>query len=1106
MRKQILTTLLLLLTAGTAVASSYCYIDDFVVPADMMGSEIVVPVKAHFDARVQAFDVRLTIPEGITFSGVDAGSDLEVHYLNQRGRSMINSVTPYTSQRLALVQCATTADGYWRPDGADSYECYGKVKWEAGDYDEMLLLYLNVNPDFVGGEVTVTTIPTSTDDTRGGTVLESGDDGQSVSIAAQFMPETQIIPSPVPVVTFDMDESGNLIVKVQGEGEQLSGYILVNGEETFIIDGYDTFECAIEPVYDYGKVIEVHVTGQLGDYLPSEEVVFCYELSPKERPLSSPPEIVFEEMENGVMIRVIGNGELYGQVLINGASFEIYGERSVEYFVERIYDGAQEIMVTAYAIDGPEYVQSEEVTMQYVLAAKERPLSCQPVIVFEDMGDGAMIIVTGSGELFGQVLVNGQVMTDISGNGSFYYYVERVYDEDQEIMVTAYALEGPEYVQSEVVTMQYVLAAKERPLSTPPEIVFEELENGVRIMVTGNGELYGQVLVNDNQVGVISGYGSFEFYVQKSDLEYIIITVTAYALDGPEYQQSETITYQYALEPLPLPDSPEPVITFTEQKDGVLVCVDGNGELRVTISVNGDYYTRDEALPDHYEHFFPASDEPQLINVEAYNILYYYNPSPVVYADYTMPARTPVPQFDIHRWDALNEDNCFKSECCGVGVEVSNGVDGKVYWRVNKNEEGFGPWEERSFDELEIGLLLICDEPFAYYTLEVYAVADGYMPSETITFGHFVKTYETGGCWPYDFIEDDIYYMLLGDGNVGVTFKRVDQVTQMSQGHCYEGNVVIPATVTHDGVTYNVTTIGRYAFMDCDIESLTLPESITRIERGAFVWTRLGSPLVIPKSVSEIEIDSFGMFGPSHVTSVIVEDGNAVYDSRGDCNAIIETATNTLIAGCASTVIPTTVTSIGDYAFIGTGIEDVTIPEGVTSIGIGAFRECQMSSIVIPNTVITIGENAFSFCYKVSRIEIGCAVTEISSYAFGGNNSLKTVISHAVVPPTRTAGLMYNFDLFSDYESAALYVPAESVEAYRAHEEWGNFSRIVPFIGAGPGDSNGDGVINVSDVTSLIDLLLSGEDVPAWVDVNGDGVVNVSDVTTLIDQLLGGGQ
>jgi hypothetical protein len=83
-------------------------------------------------------------------------------------------------------------------------------------------------------------------------------------------------------------------------------------------------------------------------------------------------------------------------------------------------------------------------------------------------------------------------------------------------------------------------------------------------------------------------------------------------------------------------------------------------------------------------------------------------------------------------------------------------------------------------------------------------------------------------------------------------------------------------------------------------------------------------------------------------------------------------------------------------------------------------------------------------------------------------------------------------------------VPQQSLEAYREHSTWKRFSRIVPFIGAGPGDANGDGVINVSDVTSLIDLLLSGEDVPAYIDVNGDGVVNVSDVTTLIDQLLAG--
>ena len=97
------------------------------------------------------------------------------------------------------------------------------------------------------------------------------------------------------------------------------------------------------------------------------------------------------------------------------------------------------------------------------------------------------------------------------------------------------------------------------------------------------------------------------------------------------------------------------------------------------------------------------------------------------------------------------------------------------------------------------------------------------------------------------------------------------------------------------------------------------------------------------------------------------------------------------------------------------------------------------------------------------------------------------------------------YDFASDsciYSTAKLFVPNESLARYRADREWGRFSRIVPFIGAGPGDSNGDGVINVSDVTNLVDLLLSGEELPAYIDVNGDGNVNVSDVSVLIDQLL----
>ena len=91
------------------------------------------------------------------------------------------------------------------------------------------------------------------------------------------------------------------------------------------------------------------------------------------------------------------------------------------------------------------------------------------------------------------------------------------------------------------------------------------------------------------------------------------------------------------------------------------------------------------------------------------------------------------------------------------------------------------------------------------------------------------------------------------------------------------------------------------------------------------------------------------------------------------------------------------------------------------------------------------------------------------------------------------------------YDIATLFVPAEALENYQAHSIWGRFTHMIPFIGAGPGDANGDGMINIADVTSLIDMLLSGEELPAYYDVNGDGEVNINDITNIIDMLMSGG-
>ena len=95
-----------------------------------------------------------------------------------------------------------------------------------------------------------------------------------------------------------------------------------------------------------------------------------------------------------------------------------------------------------------------------------------------------------------------------------------------------------------------------------------------------------------------------------------------------------------------------------------------------------------------------------------------------------------------------------------------------------------------------------------------------------------------------------------------------------------------------------------------------------------------------------------------------VESGNATYDSRDNCNAIIETGSNTLIIGCMNTVIPNSVALIGEYAFYEcSGLTSINIPSGVTSIGEYAFQECtSITSVTIPSSVTSIGSYAFSRC------------------------------------------------------------------------------------------------------------------------------------------------
>ncbi len=198
--------------------------------------------------------------------------------------------------------------------------------------------------------------------------------------------------------------------------------------------------------------------------------------------------------------------------------------------------------------------------------------------------------------------------------------------------------------------------------------------------------------------------------------------------------------------------------------------------------------------------------------------------------------------------------------------------------------------------------------------------------------------------------------------------------------------------LTHIAIPNTVSHIGDRAFHTCvGLNDTTIPDSVIHIGDGAFSFCSSLTSIIIPNSVEHIGKSAF--LGCSILNEIQVSDSNKTYDSRQNCNAIIHTATNSLIAGSNNTIIPNSVTDIGNGAFsFCEGITGINIPESVAHIGDSAFTFCKgLTSITIPNTVTHIKDGTFSFCGGLTSISIPNSVVYIGKSAFMGCDHLPSV-------------------------------------------------------------------------------------------------------------------
>ena len=388
------------------------------------------------------------------------------------------------------------------------------------------------------------------------------------------------------------------------------------------------------------------------------------------------------------------------------------------------------------------------------------------------------------------------------------------------------------------------------------------------------------------------------------------------------------------------------------------------------------------------------------------------------------------------------------------------------------------------------------------------------------------------------------YEIITVDGLRYDAVKSTKQATVISNS--YSGDVVIPSSFMYYDVEYSVTSIGSEAFYNCEaLTSITIPNSVTSIGRGAFYCCSGLTSVTIPNSVTSIGASAF--YNCSGLTSVTIPNsvtsiGNSAFagcssltsvtcqaknvpTTGDDCFYIVPTNKATLYVPEESVNAYKSANEWKDFGKI-RSLDDsfktadiyYTINDDGFSVSVTretADDDSYSGSIVIPSaiehgenvySVTNIDDYAFYGCLDLTSVTIPESVTSIGAYAFGDCPNLKEVYCLPKQVPKTSPHAFANTDI----SSATLYVPKLAPDDYKAAEPWKYFGTILPIDDAGLeyllGDANGNGEVEIGDVTSVLTLMATPEATGynnKAADANENGEIEIGDVTTILTIMAG---